>query len=120
MTDLIQQFTNKYEAKVGESRERYATMRRVAYPMWNIKSTASVYDHSTAYDYEYAVEVTLRRDQFVKLIENDYHYSRLQQQVDYNEQLVNRMREDQRVCMTNPAVQLAYDKYKMLLELSRT
>jgi len=119
MTDLIQQFQNKYEAKIGESRERYATMRRVPYTAWNVTG-AMAYDHSMAYDYEHAVEVTLRREQFVKLIENDYHYSELKREIDYQEQLVDRMREEQRIRMSNPAVQLAYDKYKMLLELSRT
>ena len=120
MTDLIQQFQNKYEAKVGESRERYATMRQVPYPMWNVKSTASVYDQSMHYDYEYAVEVTLCKEQFIKLIERDYHYSQLQQKINYQEQLVDRMREEYMVRMSSPAVQLAYDKYKMLLELART
>ena len=115
MADILSHFKKKYEAEITESRKRYARLPRVNYNDWT-SSTAIAY---ISHEVEQGVEITMPREQFHQLIENDYYIEQSQRDIDYNQKIVDMLRADERVRMDNESVQLAYKKYLMLLELAR-
>ena len=115
MNDQLNHFQRTYDAEVGESRRRYAKLKRFDwYSSTNIKAMDYV-----EHEYENAVEITMRKEQFHKLVEKEYYTDKNSREQDYNYRLVNQMRADELVRMDNLSVKLAWDKYKMLLELAR-
>jgi len=116
MTDLLTHFKKKYQADVGESPKRLA-VRRPIYNDWRADyEFRAIY---ATHEYEQAIEVTLSRDAFVKLMEADYYYEQESRDHDYNRKIVDMLRADERIRCDNPAVDKAYKKYLMLLELAR-
>lgn len=111
-------FINRYESYISDS-TKYRT--RVARPF-----NANCYRPSDAIDYvdvysheEPLVEIHMPRKSFSRLVERDEYYTELERNRGYNEMIVNKLRADERVRDDNPAVQQAYMKYLMLLELAR-
>lgn len=115
MADLLSHFTNKYQAEVVESRKRFARIPRMSYNDYYSSSAMATID----YHVEQGIEVTLSKEQFHRLIESDYYIEKSQQDYDYNQKVVDKLRADERVRMDHESVQLAYKKYQMLLELAR-
>jgi hypothetical protein len=65
------------------------------------------------------VELHIPQHRFDELIERDEYLTRVERELDYNQKVVNMLREDERVRDQNAAVQKAYKNYLMLLELAR-
>ncbi len=112
--DPLTNFKKRYEADIKESRTRYAVYHRPNYNDWN--STASAY---IEHNYKQAVDVTLTQEHFHKLVEREYHFTELERNHNFAQELIDRQREEHRIRLDNPAVQKAYEKYQMLLELVR-
>lgn len=113
MKDPVTLFKEKYNADVKQSQRRYARMPRYDY----MQSHHSI-DYIT-HEYDYCIDVTLTKEQFHKLVESDRYYTQLSRDQDHNQQIVDMLRADERVRLDYPAVDMAYKKYLMLLELAR-
>lgn len=113
MKDPVTSFKEKYNAEVNQSQRRYARM-----PRYNYMQSHTAVDYIT-HEYEYCVDVTLTKEQFSRLVDNDQYHTEKSKHQDYNQKIVDVLRADERVRMTNPAVDTAYKKYQMLLELAR-
>lgn len=113
MKDAITLFKEKYNADVNQSQRRYARI-----PRYDYMQSHHAVDYIT-HEYDYCIDVTLTKEQFHKLVESDHYYTQLSRNQEYNQQIVDMLRVDERVRMDNPSVDKAYKKYLMLLELAR-
>jgi hypothetical protein len=109
-------FLRKYEAQGRTSPMRYARRIPVSYRSWD-DTKAPLYD--SLVDHEPMVELHIPQHRFDELIERDEYLTRVERELDYNQKVVNMLREDERVRDQNAAVQKAYKNYLMLLELAR-
>ena len=109
-------FLRKYEAQGRVSPMRYARRIPVSYTSWD-DTKAPLYD--SLVEHEPMVELHIPEHRFQELVTRDDYLTRVEQELDYNQKVVNMLREDERVRDKNPAVQRAYRNYLMLLELAR-
>ena len=118
-----EEFFRKFDMQVQPSRRK---LRRVPNMWqhtnaWNYTiSDAAAYQHQTFPIEEVdCVEVLMPKDRLGSLIgfvhDAEGHYKRL----DSERQLMARYEQDRNVRLNNPAVEKAYQKYVMLLELAR-
>lgn len=114
----VEDFLKKYEARAELSRDKmYARMPRF--------QAGRLYDYdpySLSWDTqrEPYVEVLVPQHRFQELVERDRYYTKLSREVDYATHVVNQQVQDELVRKQNPAVELAWRKYQLLLEMSRT
>lgn len=109
-------FLRKYEAQGRVSPMRYARRIPVSYTSWN-DTKAPLYD--SLVEHEPMVELHIPEHRFQELVTRDDYLTRVEQELDYNQKVVNMLREDERVRDRNPAVEKAYRNYLVLLELAR-
>jgi len=117
-----EEFFNKFDMRVEQSRRK---LRRIP-NMWH-KTNAWNYAVSDNTFYQTAmqieevdcVDILMPKDRLDSLIgfvtDAEGHYKRL----DSERQLMARYEQDRNVRLNNPAVEKAYQKYVMLLELAR-
>lgn len=115
--DEVDDFLKKYEAHAGLSKHKmYARMPR--------------YHHGRIYDYDpYSATFDLEREPYVEMyvpqhrfqemVERDRYYTKLSREHDYATTVVNQQVQDEIVRKQNPAVEKAWRRYQMLLELAR-
>ena len=113
----VQKFLHKYEATAGLSNRYYRRYRRMQYTDWCAQG--SPIPMNIEEESEPMIEMTIPQHRFRDLIEQDEYVSKLEQERDYNQNIVNMLRADERVRWNNPTVDKAYKKYLMLLELAR-
>ncbi len=88
--------------------------------LWNIDaSDAAVYQHTLDVEEVDCVDVTMPVDRLQELEDMISWYEDKEQKNRHNNEIVAMLRKDERVRIENPAVQKAYMKYLMLLELCR-
>ena len=109
-------FLRKYEAQGRVSPMRYARRIPVSYTSWD-DTKAPLYD--SLVEHEPMVELHIPEHRFQELVTRDDYLTRVEQELDYNQKVVNMLREDERGRDKNPAVEKAYRNYLMLLELAR-
>jgi hypothetical protein len=111
----LEYFISKFECRVEDSREYNQYMRQVPY-------------HRDFYDSDnFKVEtkivpmkaIHLTSDNLAKLVAEQEHMQRLSDDAEQGKRLWVQQREDRQVRDSNPAVEKAYQKYVMLLELAR-
>lgn len=118
MNKELEQFCNEYEAYAEVSRKQYA--RRKAFSLTDYRMTAmEAYDMESFIEREPYIELSIPQHKLHELLIQHQQYRLLQQQHHYAEQSLNREREDKLVRLENPAVMKAYEKYQLLLEMSR-
>ena len=121
MNDHVEKFLCKYEAHASLSdRKQYARRIRMSvsdYHRYN--SAMDVYDYESYMQREPYIEMYIPQHKFDELIRREESYNQLSQHVDFASQLVEKQIRDETVRNNNPAVKKAYEKYKMLLEMSR-
>lgn len=113
-----ERFQQRFEAHITESKE----YRRAAYtrpPM-----DYSYYQQGTAlYELEHRIEplvaIHMPKEQFDRLMDEQTRMDMWRKEAEYAKKFLSDLRRDEQVRNRNPAVQKAYDKYQMLLELSR-
>lgn len=113
----VQHFLQKYEATAGLSQKYYRRYHRMSYTDWC--NQGSPIPLTTEAESEPMIEMTIPQDRFRDLIEQDEYVTKLEQERDYNQNIVSMLRADERVRWNNPSVDKAYKKYLMLLELAR-
>ena len=118
-----QEFFKKFDMQVYQSSRK---LRRIPNMWqhtnaWNISiSDNAMYQHSTIPIEEVeCVEVLMPRDRLNSIIEYINYCERSVEKHEVDRQLIARYERDRIVRLKNPAVEKAYQKYVMLLELAR-
>ena len=116
--DPIKYFQQQYKAHVTHSSKYYEPPQPTDYIDWIMKGGDSLtYEESITRSP--MVEITIPRKDFHHLIKRDQYLNRLERDLEYNRRVVDQMNMEEWIRKNNPAVQLAYEKYKMLLELAK-
>ena len=111
----LEYFISKFECRVEDSREYNQYMRQMPY-------------HRDFYDSDnFKVEtkivpmkaIHLTSDNLAKLVAEQEHMQRLSDDAAFGKRIWTQIHEDKRVRDSNTAVEKAYQKYVMLLELAR-
>ena len=112
----LEYFISKFECRVEDSRE-YNQYVRQTHPYHR--------DFYSTDDYKVEAEIVpmksihLTRDNLASLVAEQEHMQRLSDDVERSKRMWVQQREDREVRDSNPAVEKAYQKYVMLLELAR-
>ena len=107
-------FESKYEARIEDSREYKQYVRRMPYYMWDGKVPLN-----TEVEVVPMKAIHLTRDNLERLIKEQDLMDKLMDDAEFGKKLWDKDRTDRAVRNSNPAVEKAYQKYVMLLELAR-
>lgn len=114
----VNQFLHIYEAQAGlSSHKLYYRRRPIRYTDWLADGSPLPFDQEV--DREPMVEMYMPQDKFRRLVEREQEFRDM---VSRNQDLFEKIqndRADEAVRKENPAVEQAYRKYQMLLELAR-
>jgi hypothetical protein len=111
----LEYFISKFECRVEDSREYNQYVKPTSY-------------HRDFYDrdnFQMETKITpmkaihLTSDNLARLVAEQEHMQRLSDDAEQGKRLWVQQREDRQVRDSNPAVEKAYQKYVMLLELAR-
>jgi hypothetical protein len=110
----IEDFQNKFECRIEDSKEYRHYARQMPYYKW---------DGREPYNIETQVvpmkAIHLTSDNLNRLVAEQEHMQHLKKDAEEGKRLWIQAREERRVRDQNPAVEKAYQKYLMLLELAR-
>jgi hypothetical protein len=113
----LEYFISKFECRVEDSREynQYVKVRptpqhRDFYDTDSFKMEAKIFPMKA---------IHLTSDNLARLVAEQEHMQRLNDDAEYGKRMWIQLREDMQVRDSNPAVEKAYQKYMMLLELAR-
>ena len=112
----LEHFVSKFECRVEDSRE---------YNQYTRQKPAYYRDFYDSANFKMETEITpmkaihLTSDNLAKLVAEQEHIQRLSDDAEQGNRLWVQQREDRQVRDSNPAVEKAYQKYVMLLELAR-
>jgi len=107
-------FESKFEARIEDSREYKQYSRRMPYYMWDGKLPLN-----TEVEVVPMKAVHLSSDNLERLIRDQERLDQLLDQQLYDKQVLAKLRKDEQVRNSNPAVEKAYRNYQILLELAR-
>ena len=110
----VKDFESKFEARIENSREYKQYTRRMPYYMWDGKLPL---DTDVEVVPMKAIHLTI--DNLERLIRDQERLDQLLDQQLYDKQVIAKLRRDEQVRNSNPAVEKAYQKYVMLLEIAR-
>jgi hypothetical protein len=111
----LEYFTSKFECRVEDSREYNQYVRPAPYYR----------DVCSSDDFKMETKITpmkaihLTSENLAKLVAEQEHMQRLNEEAGYVKKIWAKEHKDQMVRDANPAVEKAYQKYVMLLELAR-
>jgi hypothetical protein len=111
----LEYFISKFECRVEDSREYNQYVRPAPYYR----------DVCSSDDFKMETKITpmkaihLTSDNLARLVAEQEHIQRLNEEAEYVKKIWAKERKDQMVRDDNPAVDKAYQKYVMLLELAR-
>lgn len=116
------EFLHKYEAHASLSdRKHYAKRIPMSMSDFHRYNTAmDVYEAESYVQREPYVEMYIPQHKFDELVQKEAYYNRVAEQEDQSLKIIKQMLQDDAVRRTNPAVDNAWRKYQMLLELART
>jgi hypothetical protein len=110
----IEDFQNKFECRIEDSKEYRHYARQMPYYKW---------DGREPYNIETQVvpmkAIHLTSDNLNRLVAEQEYMQNLKKDAEEGKRMWIRDCEDRRVRSQNPAVEKAYRNYQMLLELSR-
>ena len=112
----LEYFISKFECRVTDSREYNQYMRgpnpyhRDFYDSDNFKVETKIVPMKA---------IHLTSDNLARLVAEQEHMQRLSEDAEYGKRMWDQERRDSMVRDSNPAVEKAYQKYVMLLELAR-
>jgi hypothetical protein len=110
----VKDFESKFEARIENSREYKQYTRRMPYYMWDGKLPLD-----TDVEVVPMKAIHLSSDNLERLIRDQERLDQLLDEQLYDKQVLAKLRKDEQVRNINPAVEKAYQKYVMLLELAR-
>jgi hypothetical protein len=112
----LEYFVSKFECRVEDSR---------VYNQYTRQAPSYHCDFYDSDNYKMATEIVpmkaihLSRENLAKLVAEQEHLQRLGDEAKFGNRLWAQLREDGQVRDSNPAVEKAYQKYQLLLELAR-
>ena len=112
----LERFCENFEAYAELSRKQYARRKPISVRDYYYTAMES-YSH---YDTEPYIELTIPQHRLRELIENNLIFDRLKSEFDYASRALKEQADDAKIRAHNPSVQKAYDRYRVLLEMSRT
>ena len=107
-------FESKFEAHIEDSREYRQYVRHMPYYMWDGKQPLDIETQVVPMK-----AIHLSSNNLERLIAEQRHLDSLQDDAEYGKRVWAKERTDRAVRDSNPAVEKAYQKYTMLLELAR-
>jgi len=107
-------FESKFEAHIEDSREYRQYVRHMPYYMWDGKEPFNVETQVVPMK-----AIHLSSENLDRLIQEQRQLDSLQDDAEYGKRVWANERRDRIVRDENPAVEKAYQKYTMLLELAR-
>ena len=120
----LQEFCHKYDAMIQPSHKKWRRAPKLR--LINAYEDGPVYSQSIAYDDVPLAEIHLPTDSLMALVDLEDFKDRLQHNLmspilnsGLAYSMLREYEEECRIRHTNPAVQKAYQQYKMLLELAR-
>jgi hypothetical protein len=110
----LKYFESKFEARVEDSKDYRQCVRRMPYNMWDGRVPLNA-------DVEVVPmkAIHLSIDNLDRLVREQDLIDQLMTDAEFGKKLWNQERTDRAVRNSNPAVEKAYQKYVMLLELAR-
>jgi hypothetical protein len=116
----VNKFLHKYSARAKISdREYYQRYRPNSYKIWEEYDYYGPHTASYQVDREPMVEMYVPQDAFRKLVEREEEIEDLIRGREWEHNIVQNLREEEKIRDANPAVRLAWEKYAMMLELVR-
>lgn len=114
----VNEFLHKYGASASLSRDkRYYKRVPIRYQAWLDDNCPIPFEQEV--EMEPMVEINLPREHFRKLVEREADYQDLIRINQESANILFQQRADEKVRKENPAVEQAYRRYQMLLELAR-
>jgi len=110
----LKYFESKFDARIEDSREFKQYARQMPYYSWDGKEPYTVDTQVVPMK-----AIHLSSDNLAKLLAEQNLMDILMKDADEGKRIWRQEREDSRVRDQNPAVEKAYQKYLMLLELAR-
>jgi hypothetical protein len=116
-------FFRKYEMQVYPSNRKLRRVPRdfLKTNMWNVKISDEMLYQDNFFKVEEVdcVDVTMPTDRLQELEDMIAWYEDKESRIKHHEEIVQKLRQDERVRIEYPVVQAAYMKYLNLLELCR-
>jgi hypothetical protein len=114
-------FFRKYDMQVMPSMRKFRRVPRLRNytNLWNVSVGDEMLHQSFEVEEVECVDVVMPKDRLEELEAMIAWYEDKESKVKHNEEVVQMLRRDERIRIENPAVQKAYQKYLMLLELAR-
>lgn len=113
----VNKFLHQYEATAGLGHKRYARRLPVSYRKW-MEEGGPIPFHQEV-EVEQMVEMHIPKHQFQRLVERDSEMEDLVRGREWENQIIQNLRNEERIRDSNPSVKLAWERYAMLLELAR-
>lgn len=116
-----ERFLHNYEAQASLSdRKHYAKRMPMSVSDYHRYHTAmDVYEYESYIQREPYVEMYIPQHKFEELVQRDAYYNKVAAQEEESLKIIKQLLADDAVRRTNPAVNNAWQKYQMLLELAR-
>jgi hypothetical protein len=111
----LEYFISKFECRVEDSREYNQYVRPT--PYYRDVCSSDDFRMDTKITPMKAIHLTSQN--LTKLVAEQEHMQQLSDEAKFGNRLWAQLREDSRVRDSNPAVEKAYQKYQLLLELAR-
>jgi len=115
----VKNFCHKYDAYVQDSSRMHRRVKRASFKMWS-ESDPGIFQQIPYEDIK-CVEIHMPEDRFRALVEHDdwLHTAHMNNYLKGNEAvwIVEQHERETRIRHANPSVQLAYEKYQMMLNL---
>ena len=112
-------FCRKYDAYIQDSNRMHRRSKRMPFQMWS-ESDPEIFQQ-IPYEQVRCVEIHMPEDRFRALLEHDdwLHTAQMSNYIKGNEAvwIVEQHERETRIRHANPSVQLAYEKYQMMLNL---
>jgi hypothetical protein len=112
-------FCRKYDAYVQDSNRMHRRSKRMPFQIWS-ESDPEIFQQ-IPYEQVKCVEIHMPEDRFRALLEHDdwLHTAHMSNYIKGNEAvwIVEQHERETRIRHANPSVQLAYEKYQMMLNL---
>ena len=121
MNNELDRFTKRYEATISRSDRHYARHRPYSVSQYHSYSSAIDYaDYQTYVDRVQMVDIVMPEDRLRDLLTLEERLHMLENVNKAATQIINEHTSEEKVRKNNPAVQKAYEKYKLLVEMTRT
>lgn len=118
MSNQYDDFLRKYCATASVCESRMFTRYVAPSLVTGMTAMESIEYHFKTYE-DTILKIEIPSHKFNEIVRQDEYVEHLERTSDYNQEIINMLRRDERVRDSNPAVAKAYRNYITLLELAR-